>query len=603
MKKVITLVLTMAITVSLFAEGSQETAQAGREAYYEAAVYKTVTNLLIESDSPRHGGTLRLPMATSPQSFNFYGTLDNAAYEVLYNMLDTLVEYNPVTNEIEPGLAESWEVSEDGKKVVFHLRPVEWSDGESFSADDVVFTFNELVLNKFAEGNSLTRYTLNGEVIRFQKLDDLTVEAILPVPYGAFFSVLTAAVIYPEHVVADKIDHDDPGSVNNLWTTDADPSMFVGTGPYMLTQYVVDQKVSLVANPRSWKADAQGNVLPYFDALEYLILPNAETHAVKLAAGEIDYIAGMTTKVSPADYPFLKQAELDGKGVKVYAAQPVNPTPSPLHIGFNFDSKDPELSELFQTHEFRIAMEHALDRDRVIEEVYNSLAVYGGVPVLPANTAFYNPEIESIRRDYDPAQAEKILDSLKLTDRNGDGWRDFPSGKTLEFVLTTANTPDQQDAAFLYSESLKSLGVKCELQILDPSLRAQKVLGGDFDASLWAFGNQPDPQLRKAIWQPGNALYYVHLSAMDPDTKSPIVSELNEWEKAVYDAFEAGQSAMDPEKRKESYDQWQQIYAEYLPFIYIAKGMDLVAAQESLGNFFQLDNGAMAFTPYTVFRK
>ena len=268
---------------------------------------------------------------------------------------------------------------------------MEWSDGEPFTADDVIFTFENFLLNRFAEGNSIARFTLGGELVQFSKVDDRTIRAELPTSYGAFYMVLTAALIYPEHILADKIDPNDPGSVNNVWTTDTDPAEIVATGPYMLQDYVVDQKVTLAANPRSWKMDPGGNVLPYVDTLEYLILPNRETHAAQLIGGEIDYIAGMTTKVSPADYPFLKQAELDGENIVVYAASPTNPTPSPLHIGFNFDVDDPELAELFNSHEFRVAMEHALDRERVIEEVYNSLAVLGGTPVLPHQHGVLQP--------------------------------------------------------------------------------------------------------------------------------------------------------------------------------------------------------------------
>ena len=100
-----------------------------------------------------------------------------------------------------------------------------------------------------------------------------------------------------------------------------------------------------------------------------------------------------------------------GHHLKVYRAQPTRPTPSPLHLAFNFDAKNPELAEIFSNQEFRAAMEYALDRERIIEEVYNTLAVLGGVPVLPANKAFYNPEIENIRRAHDADKAEEILDS------------------------------------------------------------------------------------------------------------------------------------------------------------------------------------------------
>ena len=568
-----------------------------REAVYPKSVYKVETASLFGDPSPLYGGILRIPMSTGPQSFNFYGTLDSAAYQVLYNILSPLVEINPVTNEIEPGLAKSWTISPDGKSIVFSLREVQWSDGEPFTADDVIFTFENFVLNQFAEGNSIARYTLGGEIVQFNKIDTMTFEAVLPETYGPFFLVLAAVLIYPEHKLADKINPDDPGSVNNIWTTDTEPTEILSTGPFMLSDYVVDQKVALEANPYFWKVDPNGLVLPYVDALEYLILPNDEAHALKLSSGEIDYIS----RLDPGSFPAMKEQELNKGNITVYAAEPTKPTPSPLHIGFNFDNPNPELAELFSNVQFRRAMEHALNRDRIIEEVYNTLAVYSGVPVLPANTAFYNPEIEAIRRAYNLERAGDMLAELGLANR--DGTLEFPSGNPVEFVITTQVNTLQADAALIFAEDLKKLGIQADLQLLDASARSQKVFSGDFDVSLWAFGNQPDPQLRKAIWQPGNPLYYVHYSVMDAEERTPRPDKMSGWELEVYELFERGQVTMDPLERKEIYGRWQQIYAEQVPFIFIAKGMDVVAANSRVGNFLQLDNGLVAYQNHTVFLK
>ncbi len=559
-----------------------------------------IVDELLTPEQPNLGGTMYLSVASSPQSFNFYGTLDGVAYTVAGNYLNGLVEMHPVTNDLLPALAESWEVSEDNTVVTFHLRDVKWSDGVQFTADDVIFTFENFLLNKFAEGNSIARFTIGGELVKFEKVDDMTVKATLPMPYGPFFTVLSHASIYPSHILKDQINSEDPGSVNELWTTDTPLDQIVGTGPFVLDQYIVDQKVVLKKNPNYWKEDRWGNKLPYFDYLEYLVVKDDQVANAKFQAGEIDY-----RSIEATDFPVLKQMELDGAPFTVYRAQPTRPTPSPLHLAFNFDAKNPELAEIFSNKEFRAAMEYALDRERIIEEVYNTLAVLGGVPVLPANKAFYNPEIENIRRAHDADKAEEILDSLGLVDRNGDGWRDFESGNTVEFVLIVSTYQAHQDAAYLFSEQAKAVGVKCELQVIDSSLRSTKALSGDYEACLWAFGNQPDPQLRKAIWSPGYSLYYNHFSTMDPETKEPYADlrNMTDWEIKVHDAFEKGQVAMDPEVRKEQYGIWQEIYAEYVPFIFVCKGMDLMGVSKTLGNFTQTDDGSLAYASYTLFRK
>ena len=246
--------------------------------------------------------------------------------------------------------------------------------------------------------------------------------------------------------------------------------------------------------------------------------------------------------ISAADYPRLKQIEVAGNAPYVmFASQPVGSTPSPVNISFNFDAANPKLRELFRKTEFREAMEYALNRARIIEEVYNGLAIPGGGLVLPTNKAFYNPKIEQLLRPFDLKKAASIFDSLGIVDKNKDGLRDFPDGSKLEFTILVQNSPkDYQQIAYIFSEELGKIGIKTNLQILDSSVVGQMFGAGNFECGIRAFGNQPDPQLRKAIWQPGQQLYYWHYSTMNRETNppSPVFSEMMDWEKRIWEIFE-----------------------------------------------------------------
>ena len=568
-----------------------------------AADPKVVDPILFEAPGAP-GGTLTLSVLSSPRSFNYYGVIDNVTYEIMGQVLSPLVEENPVTFELEPGLASSWEVSEDGRTVTFHLRPVRWSDGEPFTADDVVFTMEHVVLNPYAEGNERARYTIGGELVRWEKVDDQTVRAILPQPYGAFFRVLAHALILPEHRLAHLTEganpNLEPGSFNRAWTTDTPLDQIVGTGPFRLSRYDPDQRVVLTRNPYfDWKVDPWGNPLPYVDELVYLIVQNPQVQLAQFQAGAIDVLT-----LNAADFPGLKSQEVAGAPFRVFAGNPVTPTPSPPHWAFNWDVDDPELRALFRDQRFRAAMEHLLDRERIIDQVYNTLAILPGTPVLPSNRAFYNPEVAEIRRPYDPARAQAILDELGLLDVDGDGIRELPSGRDLEFTLT-ASVTDQamSDIAALLREELLEAGIRVHLQLLAGNLVGDRAVAGEFQSILHAFGNQPDPQLRKAIWQPGQPLYYWHGSTMDRTTQEPVFEAMVDWERRVWELFELGQTAMDPAERKAYYDEWQAIYARELPVIFIAKGMNLRAVQNSVGNYFQTEDGVLAGTPYTAYRK
>lgn len=559
---------------------------------------------LTPSEKPFLGGTLYLALTASPQSFLFYGTLDNNAYTVIGQTMTGLVELHPVTNAIRPGLAESWSTSADGKEVTFYLRDVKWSDGVAFTADDVIFTFENFIMNTVAKGNSVDRFTIldtsDGikKPVKWVKINDRTVKAILPSPFGPFYMNLSHAYIYPKHKLESKIDKNRPDSVNELWLTNVSPSEIVANGPYRLVSYVMDQKVVLEKNPHYWRVDRFGNQLPYFDKLEYLIVKDDEVRLAKFMAGEIDYMA-----ITARDFPMLKSRELAGGPFTVFRAQPTQPTPSPVHIAFNFDVENKELRELFRNTEFRRAMEYLLDRERIIDEVYNGLAIPGAGLVLPANKAFYNPKIESILRAYNPQKANEILDSLGLKDKNGDKIREFTSGKNVEFTLTVQNSPqDYQDVALIFKEDLEKAGIKVNLQILDGTLVGNMFGAGNFEAGVRAFGNQPDLELRKAIWQPGTQLYYWHYSTLDKENLLAITKNMFDWEKRLYDLFDLGSITTDQAKRKVIYDEVQEIYHDVLPVIFVSKGMNLFGASKTLGNVSQDKDGIVYFSSYTTYR-
>lgn len=552
----------------------------------------------------RYGGQYTLALGSAPKSFNYYGVIDDATYTVMANMLDPLVESNPITSEIEAALAESWEISKDGLSVIFHLRKgVKWSDGTPFTADDVIFTMTYVVMNPNAEGNSVSRFKLGNKVITWDKIDDQTVRANLPTPYGAFFRVLSHALMIPKHKLANYIaalnPKVEPGTINKAWGTDTPLKDIVGTGSFKLKDYIVDQKVTLVKNPNSWRVDPKGNQLPYVDQLVYLVIADQEVRGAKFRAGEVDLMT-----ISGAQYPSFKKAEIDGGQFKVFKGAPVNPTPSPTHLTFNFDVTDQNKKAAFHNLKFRAAMEHLIDKERIIDEVYNTLAIVSGVPVLPANKAFYNPEIEKIRRNYNPEKAKALLDELGYVDTNKDGFREFADGRTLEFTLLAAvNFQDYVDIANILKSDMEKAGVKVHLNLIKSGLVSDKTLAGEFEAALSAFGNQPDPQLRKAIWQPGRPLYYCHLSTMNGKSQEPIIENMFDWEKKIFVDFEKGEITMDPVQRKAYYDEWQMLYAEYIPFIFITKGMDLRAVNNKVGNYFINDAGVIVGQNYSVYKQ
>ena len=143
------------------------------------------------------------------------------------------------------------------------------------------------------------------------------------------------------------------------------------------------------------------------------------------------------------------------------------------------------------------------------------------------------------------------LDALGLTDTDGDGVRNMASGKNLQFALTySADSQTNTDIATILQNDFGKVGVKVDLVGIQGSALVSTALAGDFQAIIVAFGNQPDPELRKPIWQPGGALYYWHRSTQPAQPGGAAnFDAMADWEKRIYDIFDQGSVLTDQAQR------------------------------------------------------
>ena len=529
------------------------------------------------------GGSVTLPLGAAPPTFLYYAQIDNATQTLTQQVFDSLVEFNLQTYALEPALAESWEVSEDGTVYTFHLREgVTWHDGEPFTAEDVVFTYEQVITNPEARAGDAANFTftVDGEPqqVTFEAVDDHTVVFTLPAPSAAFL-LQQRFFIVPKHKLLDFTVEGgaDAAEVNNAWPTDVDLSEVVGTGPFMYESYTPGQLVTLTRNPNYWKVDAAGTQLPYLERVDYLIVPGTEAQVAQFMAGNIDQL-----NITGAQFPNFKDLEQQGADFKVVVSDAL--FGSPPHLAFNFD--DPQYGELFSNHEFRKAMEFAVNRQRVIEDVYNGLAVIPGTPTAPADGTFYE-DTTSLMNDFDLEAAAEALEALGVTDTDGDGIRNVEGGGNLEIALTYASdSATFTDIATILQNDFAQIGVKVNLVAVQNSALLSTGLAGDYQAIIVALGNQPDPELRKPIWQPGGSLYYWHRSTQPAEPGGqPNFDAMADWERRIYDIFDQGTVEVDPGTRVELYEEWQRLNAEYAPVIMIAKPSNIAAVYDHIGNF------------------
>ena len=333
----------------------------------------------------------------SPEGFDpgLYtaGTTFDASSRTVYNRL---VEFKHGSTEIEPGLAESWEISEDGTVYTFKLRPgVKFQTTEfftptrDFNADDVVFSFERQLKadnpwNKYVEGAAWEYSAGMGfpELIKsVEKVDDLTVKFTLNKPEAPFMADLAmdfASIMSKEY--ADKLQADGKMAQMN--------QMPLGTGPFTFVAYQQDAVIRFKANETYFKGKEK------VDDLVFAITPDAAVRAQKLKAGECH----ITVYPNAADVAGLKADE----NLTVSEEEGLNVA----YLAYN------TLVPPFDKVEVRKALNQAINKQAIIEAVFQGAATPAKNPIPPTMWS-YNDAIEDDK--YDPEAAKAALEAAGVT--------------------------------------------------------------------------------------------------------------------------------------------------------------------------------------------
>ena len=370
-----------------------------------------------EYQAGKHGGTLTFAIISDPLTFNLAIANDATSSGVLGYLFEGLTDVSWLTNEVEPSLAESWENSSDGLSWTFRLREdVRWHDGEPFTAQDVAFTFNQIIYNDDIPASSRATFTyrfLNdaGEWqtarMSVDVIDDYTVRFDLPVPFAPFLRAM-GTPIYPKHILEQAVVD---GVFAETWGLETAPAEIVGTGPFTIETYEPGRQVVLKRNPSYWLADDEGQQLPYLDSVVQLIVPDIEAALAAFRSGDTD-IFGIPGKDYAEVSPFQQEENFTihrrGPGFgTTFLTFNQNPGTNP-ETGEPYLA--PEKLAWFQTTEFRQAVSQAINRDAIIEGVFDGLGYPQWASISPSAGDFHNPEVR--RYEYDPETAKSILDQL-----------------------------------------------------------------------------------------------------------------------------------------------------------------------------------------------
>jgi len=537
------------------------------------------------------GGKLIFYTTRDPKSFNPIVSQESTTSTITSYFFEGLTETNPLTLEVEPDLASSWE-TEDGKVWIFNLRhDVYWSDGERFTADDVLFTFNDVIYNQAIPTGLRDILSIEGKTIAVEKIDDYTVRFILPEVFAPFLRAAGIGIL-PRHKYESLVKENKFTFAMGL---DTKPSDIVGTGAFRLKEYFPGERVVLERNPYYFRKDSCGQKLPYLDEIIFIILSNQDTALLKFMEGEIDYY-GLRTQDIAILGPLRKE-----RNYSLYNAGPRFVT---LFLVFNQNSgNNPETNKpfvrpyklkWFRDKRFRQAIAYGIDREKIIDLIYNSLGIKLYSPVSPANTYFYNDAVK--RYPFNRQRAEKLLAEMGFTDKDGDGILEDSSGNKLELTFfTNADAIERVQIASLIKKDLENLGLKIYFMPLDFNNLVRKLNATlDWELVLMGLGGGGlDPHFSKNVWSYKGNLHFWNKSGQPQDV----------YEQEVENIFNTAARTLDEAKRKELYGQWQEIISEELPLIYLPIAYSLYAVRDRFGNLYPTPlGGAFSETEHIYIR-
>ncbi|QIW15617.1 peptide transporter [Pasteurellaceae bacterium RH1A] len=494
------------------------------------------------ADKTLHYCTQRSPQAFSPVLV-MDGTSYNASSQMVYNRL---VEFKRGSTEIEPALAESWTVSEDGLEYNFKLRQgvkfhanKDFKPSRDLNADDVVFSFNRQLdpNHPFHKVSNATypyfRSMKFDKLLKsVEKVDDANVKITLNKPDATFLSSLGMdfTSIYSAEYAEFANKQGKPELI------DTTP---IGTGPFIFDRYQVDQKARYFTNKDYWNGRAD------FDQILLEIVPDATTRSAKLQKGECDLIE------------FPNQADLAAMekdpNIKLHKQAGMNVS----YIAFN-NEKTP-----FDNVKVRQALNMAVDKKAIIDVVYLGAGLPAKNPLAPTVWG-YNDNIEPYPHDIEKAKA--------LLAEAG-----FPNGfETTLWVqpVVRSSNPNPRRLAELIQADWEKIGVKAKLETIDWADYTKRGRAGDFPAAIYGWsGDNGDPDnFLSPLLSTGNIgnSNYARFSNKDYDAIL---------DKAI--------TLSDKAERTKLYEQAQEIIKEQAPWIPVAHSVNIMPTTKRVNDYKQ----------------
>ncbi len=551
----------------------------------------------LESQAPvgNFGGELiASTIGEGPKTFNPFNSKDNTSSTMAGVMFDGLLTTNPVTGQPSPKLAKSYEISPDGKTYTIHLRRgIKWSDGKPITADDVVFTWRDIIFAGLGDTSTRDSLVIDDKLPTVRKIDDYTVEFTTPKPYAPFIRMLSASIA-PKHYFLSAVKGGAETFDRFLGTT-TPPKDIVVSGAFKLKEYVPAQRVVFERNPNYYEINKEKQKLPYLDRFIYLIVGDLNNEVLKFEAKELDVISLQGSKV--ARYKSL-EAHSD---FKLYNLGPATGT---MYLSMNLNNRkgkngkfyvNPTKQKWFQDLNFRQAVDYAIDRKNMVFNIANGI----GEPLFTPeslNSIYLNKNIKPYSRNLE--KSRELLKKSGFYTKKGKLYD--KDGNRVEFDLyTNAGNTEREAIGVMVKQDLEDLGMKVNFKPIEFNSLVNKLVSTfDWDMVIMGLTGSPlEPNGGKNVWLSDGRLHMFNMRLPD-EGKDKILP----WEKELDECFTKGALATKFEDRKKYYDKYQEIVYLQKPFIYIYSPVIIVAIRDKFKNIYPSGLNGIIYNIEEIYR-
>jgi peptide/nickel transport system substrate-binding protein len=389
---------------------------------------------------------------------------------------------------LEPGYIESYSISDDATSFTFTLLDgLKWSDGHPVTTEDVAFWYNDIFLNKELTPNFETYLAPGGDPLTVDIVDERTFTVNFAKPYVYFLNILAQdstggpsldrpSFIAPAHYLKPfnnnyaseeelaalaeeyKVEKwtelwGSKGAITAWWFNEELPVITA----WKVKGGVSGDKVTMVRNPYYYAVDQEGNQLPYIDTIEHRLFEAQDAFNLMIVQGQID----MQQRYATAnDFTFYKENEEKGN-YSILGSKSANV----LSLVPNLTTSDEGLRELFENADVRKALSIAIDRETINELAFSGLGEGRSASPI-SGSPYFNAELEQHWAEYDPDQADALLDAAGLTEKDNDGYRLRPDGKRFQIVVEISNDA-YSDSLELVADNLSDVGVQILPRLID----------------------------------------------------------------------------------------------------------------------------------------